>query len=149
MHCAAGRPADCFDCAHARAARLAKGIAEGLPECVFEDKGFFVVNKLLDVAGPSEVLAIAAKLLPEALRLTSPQQGQHAWRGNTLLFKLVEALVRAAPHGRAPPCLAAGLLLLLPAAAGPCPAVEPLMGISWAPSMSARQAGDAFMRHCA
>lgn len=77
----------------ARAARLAKGIAEGLPECVFEDKGFFVVNKLLDVASPSEVLAIAAKLLPESLRLTSPQQGQNAWRGNNLLFKLVEALV--------------------------------------------------------
>lgn len=100
-------------CGCARAARLARGVAESLPEAAFNAQGFWVVHKLLEVATPAEALPVAAKLLPEALRLTTPLAAQGAWRGNNLLIKLVEAMVRrpARPlQYTAPPCVWKGPL---------------------------------------
>jgi hypothetical protein len=77
------------------AARLARGVVEALPEAASHAQGFYVVHKLLEVAAPAEALPVAARLLPEALKLTTPLAAQGAWRGNSLVIKLVDALVRA------------------------------------------------------
>ena len=47
------------------------------------------------MAAPADLLPLAAKLFPGALRLTAASHGQGSWKGNNLMVKLLSAMVRA------------------------------------------------------
>lgn len=73
------------------AVQLAVGITEAMPQGVLHAQGNFVVLKLLDVADPIDCMPLAGALLPEAIEITEPKNGQ--FHGLEIMLKLVFKIV--------------------------------------------------------
>lgn len=81
----------------AGAGRLARGIVEAMPEGATHKQGFFVVDKLLAMGEPADMLPLAVKIFPTGPQLTANIYGPDSWRGMNIMVKLVEAMVRCCP----------------------------------------------------
>lgn len=68
---------------------------EAMPDAALHSQGSYVVIKLLDVAEPSDLVSLAAKLFPIGPKLTAlpKERSPDAWKGVNILCKLVARMV--------------------------------------------------------